>query len=164
MCSHCSLFTSDALASSLLQRTLDNGAAQPLQPPSSRLRHSFYGLEKSKSDKQGCIWLISLSAVMSCLTFQRLPLLLSVLPVVFLRRGLPAPHLSEPDTEICAANSLHSNGSGWCHNWHAIDFCLLLQRSEWLMSGASCHNRPRPGPVLLGCSPRCFLSAPLCCG
>lgn len=91
MCSHCSLFTSDALASSLLQRTLDNGAAQPLQPPSSRLRHSFYGLEKSKSDKQGCIWLISLSAVMSCLTFQRLPLLLSVLPVVFLRRGLPAP-------------------------------------------------------------------------
>lgn len=91
MCGDCSLFTSDALASSLLQRTLDNGAAQPLQPPSSRLRDGFYGLEKNKRDKQECIWLISLSAVMSCLTFQRLPLLLAVLPVVFPRRCLPAP-------------------------------------------------------------------------
>lgn len=89
MCGDCSLFTSEALAPSLLQRTLDNGAASP--PPSSRLRDHFYGLEKNKSDKQECIWLISLSAVMSGLTFQRLPALLSVLPAVFLRRCLPAP-------------------------------------------------------------------------
>lgn len=75
-----------------------------------------------------------------------------------------AAHLTEPDTEICAANSLHSHGSVWCHNWHTIDLCLLLQRPEWLMSGASCHNRPCPGLLPLGCSPHSFLSSAICCG
>lgn len=63
-------------------------------------------------------------------------------------------HLTEPDPLICAANSLHSHCSVWCHNWHAIDLCLLLQSPEWLMSGTSCHNRPRSGLTSLRCSPR----------
>lgn len=95
----------------------------------------------------------------------------SILPLVFPWRPLPRPphppaaaHLTEPDTEICAANSLHSNGSVWCHNWRAIDLCLLLQRPEWLMSRASCHNRLRPGLPPHGCSPHSFLSCAICCG
>lgn len=88
------------------------------------------------------------------------------LTVGSLWRSLSVLHrpITEPDTEICAANSLHSHSSVWCHNWRTIDLCLLLQRPEWLMSGASCHNRPCPGLVLLGCSPHSFLPYAICCG
>lgn len=133
--------------------------------------------ERISADKRGCIWLISLSTLMVCLTFQHLRLLVFFLslpplspPCAPCGVSLAFPpysrtaHLTEPDTEICAANSLHSHGSVWCHNWHAIDLCLLLQRSEWLMSQASCHNKPCPGFLPLGCSPHSFLSSAICCG
>lgn len=110
---------------------------------------------ENKRDKQECIWLIFLINCNELPHISALLSILSILPAVRLWHSLPTPeraHLTEPDTEICAANSLHSHGSVWCHNWHTIDLCLLLQRPEWLMSRASCHNRPCPGLLLLGCS------------
>lgn len=114
-----------------------------------------------------------LSSVMSFIRFQCLLRFVSLfLPSFYPPCGVSsafpprrrAAHLTEPDTEICAANSLHSHSSVWCHNWHTIDLCLLLQRPEWLMSRASCHNRPCPGLLPLGCSPHSFLSSAICCG
>lgn len=182
MCGDCSLTVLPQMlffpsCSSLVQVGPDDGGLQCRASPASfpRMTYDFYGLKKNKGDKQECIWLISLSTVMSCLTFQRVLVLVSLcssLPPLYPPCGVSlafpphsrAAHLTEPDTEICAANSLHSHGSVWCHNWHTIDLCLLLQRPEWLMSRASCHNRPCPGLLPLGCSPHFFLSSAICCG
>lgn len=184
MCGDCRLtvFTSDAFR--LLRCRPDNGAARRALSPASTflLRNAvdfffFYGLKKggNRGDKQGCIWLIFFPLInrnelphISALASGLLLSLPTLYPPCGDSPAFPphsrAAHLTEPDTEICAANSLHSHGSVWCHNWHTIDLCLLLQRPEWLMSRASCHNRPCPGLLPLGCSPHSFLSSAICCG
>lgn len=166
-------------ASSLLRCRPDNGAARraSLQLPPAYAMIFFYGLKKgNKGDKQECIWQIFFFSLINRNELPHISALASGLllsrPTLYPPCGdspaFPphsrAAHLTEPDTEICAANSLHSHGSVWCHNWHTIDLCLLLQRPEWLMSGASCHNRPCPGLLPLGCSPHSFLSSAICCG
>lgn len=170
MCGGCSLtaFTSDASVG-----VLDVWRGGPFQVPDFRVCPGFMDCERTKAINAFSLlahqlwWVSSHFSVYFCSPFFSLPSLPSLLPCGASLAFPPwcrAAHLTEPDTEICAANSLHSHGSVWCHNWHAIDLCLLLQRPEWLMSRASCHNRPCPGLLPLGCSPHSFLSSAICCG